>query len=93
LVTTGPPDAVALFEQDAIACGLLITDRTLPNLTGFEIIKFAKSKRPDLPCILCSASADPRDAGGCPAIDVSAYMPKPIDAPRNNLWRLKCSSQ
>jgi DNA-binding NtrC family response regulator len=78
VVVADPRDAVALLEQDVMACDLIITDQTMPNLSGLELIKFAKQKRPDLPCILCSAYANNVTPEVALRSGVSAYMQKPI---------------
>lgn len=69
-------EALEIFLDDPEKYELLLTDQTMPGLTGLELIREVKNLRTNLPVILCSgfrASAD--DA----AIDdlVAEYIGKP----------------
>lgn len=49
--------AMDLFRQSPAAFDLLITDQTMPLLTGNRLAKDAHAIRPDLPIILCTGFA------------------------------------
>lgn len=49
-----PLNAFSLFEQNPDRFDLIISDQTMPNLTGVELAKRIKNIRPDLPFILCT---------------------------------------
>ncbi|WP_461210227.1 PAS domain S-box protein [Desulfocurvus sp. DL9XJH121] len=54
---TGVPDALAaldVFRRSPRDFDLIITDQTMPHLTGHRLAKAAHAVRPDLPIILCS---------------------------------------
>ena len=54
-VTTSahPLEALTLIEEDGNKYDLLITDNTMPGLTGLELLEKVRQIRPDLPVILC----------------------------------------
>jgi CheY-like chemotaxis protein len=79
VVATDPHDAVALVEEDATACDLVITDQTMPRLSGLECVALVKQKRADLPCILCTAYGQNVTPEIARRSGASAYVPKPID--------------
>jgi PAS domain S-box-containing protein len=59
---------------------LLITDQTMPQLTGLQLAQRVAALRPRLPVLLYSGNTDAIDAGALPAQGVHALLPKPVDA-------------
>ena len=57
---------------------LLITDQTMPKLTGVELISAVRQFRPDLPVILCTGYSDKVDANLARELDIP-FFDKPID--------------
>jgi PAS domain S-box-containing protein len=51
---SGGMEAWAILEQDPMAVDLLVTDQTMPRMTGFELVQRARALRPDLPAIICT---------------------------------------
>jgi PAS domain S-box-containing protein len=52
-------EAVALFEQEADAVALVVTDTTMPFLDGPGAVAAMRRRRPDLPVLLLSGAAEP----------------------------------
>ncbi|WP_417915792.1 PAS domain-containing protein [Candidatus Electronema sp. JC] len=79
---TAEMDSVAAlerFKSDPAAFDLLLTDQTMPGLTGSELAKAALQMRPDLPVILCTgytAALSERDAL---ALGIRRYAIKPLN--------------
>uniref|UniRef100_UPI004057883C response regulator n=1 Tax=Candidatus Electronema sp. TaxID=2698783 RepID=UPI004057883C len=79
---TAEMDSVAAlerFKSDPAAFDLLLTDQTMPGLTGSELAKAALQVRPDLPVILCTgytAALSERDAL---ALGIRRYAIKPLN--------------
>ncbi len=71
-------EALALIEQDPMAFDLLITDMTMPHLTGFELTVKALAIRSDLPVILCTGFSDLINKEQAEALGIRAYLMKPI---------------
>lgn len=71
-------EALQLFQSDPFAFDLVITDQTMPYLTGADMSKTMLQIRPGIPIILCtgySATVSPEQAK---AIGIQEYVMKPI---------------
>ena len=70
-------EALDLLRRDPDACDLLVTDTTMPRMTGIDLVVAARKLIPQLPVILCSGQGDPpsgiRPAG-------VRFLTKPITA-------------
>ncbi len=71
-------EALALIEQDPMAFDLLITDMTMPHLTGFELTAKALAIRSDLPVILCTGFSDLINKEQAQALGIRVYLMKPV---------------
>ena len=58
VTTTSPVKALELFQQDPDGFHALITDLTMPGMTGIELTEKVRSIRHQFPVILCSGFAD-----------------------------------
>jgi len=65
-----PRAAVAFFEADPSSVDLLITDKTMPKMTGFALAASLRARRPGLPVILATglSSGDTREKMGVAGI-------------------------
>jgi CheY-like chemotaxis protein len=52
--TTSPYEALSLFESEPQTFDLVMTDMTMPKLTGLELSKEILKIRPDIPIVLCT---------------------------------------
>lgn len=75
---TDSSEALELFKQDPARFSMLITDQTMPLMTGMELIGRIREIRPDLPVILCTGYSDKVDAKGAADLDIP-FFEKPID--------------
>jgi len=51
-------EALTLFSQNPSQFDLVITDQTMPFMTGEDLGKELMSMRPDIPVILCTGYSD-----------------------------------
>lgn len=58
LSTTSSVQALELFKGSPKLFDLVITDHTMPLMTGEQLIARIRALRPDVPIILCSGNAD-----------------------------------
>ncbi len=76
-VYTRPLDALARFRDDPAAFDLVITDHTMPALTGLELCRAMLGVRPDLPVILSTGYAAVLDADEVRRAGVVEVLAKP----------------
>jgi len=77
-----PQTAAAWLAEPAHETDLLVTDQTMPHMTGLQLAARARALRPTLPVVLVSGNAgsfDPQELARC---GVHALLRKPIDAER-----------
>lgn len=67
-----------LFSQDPQAFDLVITDQTMPRLTGSELASRMLARRPDLPIILCTGYSSEIDEASARALGIRRYLMKPM---------------
>lgn len=71
--------ALALFRSDPGAFDLIISDQTMPNLSGDELAKMVKAVSPDVPVIICSGYSAKLDEEKASLAGISAYLMKPVE--------------
>jgi CheY-like chemotaxis protein len=57
---------------------ILLTDRTMPEMTGEQLINKVRKIRPDMPIVLCSGYNSKIDESSARLEDVT-FLPKPVD--------------
>ncbi len=55
---TSGPEALEILRRDPEGFDLVITDQTMPRLTGMELAEAVRALRPDLPVLLCTGYGD-----------------------------------
>lgn len=71
-------DAIAAFRADPQKYDLVISDMSMPRMSGDELARQIKALRSDIPIILCSGFSDRIDARLKEAIGFSAVLMKPV---------------
>ena len=84
-VRTGSVAALALFREKSDRFDLVITDMTMPDMTGIELAEQIRLIRPDLPVILCTGFSQQITQARAEELGISAFINKPI--PYENLAR------
>jgi PAS domain S-box-containing protein len=72
------PDAFNIFKSNPAEFDLLITDMTMPNMTGMELIREIRAIRPDIPVILCTGFSDQIDDEKVEKAGVNVFLIKPV---------------
>ena len=76
---TDPVAALALFASDADAFDLVITDMTMPHMTGDALAGELLKIRPDLPIILCTGYSARISEEKAMKSGIKKYIEKPIE--------------
>jgi DNA-binding NtrC family response regulator len=71
--------ALELFKEDPQAIDLLITDQTMPRMTGVELASAVHILRPDLPIILCSGYSEAVGSDTARRAGICKFLDKPLD--------------
>jgi len=79
LVTTGSSrEALKMVETDPDQFDLVITDMTMPHMTGDILAKKIMDIRPQLPVILCTGYSSRIDRETAMGMGIRAYLEKPV---------------
>jgi CheY-like chemotaxis protein len=76
--TTSPIEALALFQSKPDYFDLIITDMTMPDMTGDKLVKEILDIRPDTPIILCTGFSEKIDEKQAIKLGVADYIEKPF---------------
>ncbi len=75
----GPQAALAAFEAKPKHFDLLLTDLTMPVMSGLELAGKIHARRPELPIILSSGFAGQSDRAGWDAVGIRHLLEKPYN--------------
>ena len=77
-VRTSSIEALEVFRASMDKFDLVITDQTMPNMTGKELAKELMSIRPNIPIILCTGFSEQIGERRAKEMGISAFIMKPI---------------
>ncbi|NLD35872.1 MAG: response regulator [Desulfatiglans sp.] len=70
--------AFEVFKRDPKRFDIVITDQTMPKMTGAQLAKEFMTIRPDIPIILCTGFSDVISEEEAKAIGIKEFIMKPI---------------
>ncbi len=76
--TTSSIEALKTFQKDPNAFDLIITDQTIPSLTGTEFAQKALGIRADIPIILCTGYSTAISEEKALKLGIRAFIMKPL---------------
>ena len=82
VIMTKSSEALKMFAVNADRFNLVITDQTMPDLTGEELIQEVKKISPDMPTILCTGYSSKIDEDKAKELGINAFLMKPLDLPK-----------
>lgn len=71
-------EALAFIAQDPAAYDLLLTDMTMPHLTGVELSQKVLVIKPGLPIIICTGFSELINQEQAQALGIRGYLMKPV---------------
>jgi PAS domain S-box-containing protein len=77
-VRTSSLEALELFRQDPNRFDLVITDQTMPHLTGDRLAKELIAARVDIPIILMTGFSQTMDEERCQKLGIDRFLMKPL---------------
>jgi PAS domain S-box-containing protein len=75
---TSSSEALEAFRRAPEAFDLVITDQTMPYLTGDQLVLEIKKIRPEIPIILCTGFSSMIDDIKARALGIEAFLMKPV---------------
>nr|WP_319396511.1 ATP-binding protein [uncultured Desulfobacter sp.] len=84
-----PINALAIFQAAPQAFDLVITDQTMPKMTGHELALALMKIRPDLPVVLCSGYSELIDEKKAKELGIREFIIKPFTMDRLSEMTLK----
>ncbi len=77
--TTNPEEALELFRSNPDHFDVIITDMTMPKMTGDRLAKEILDIRQDMPIILCTGFSKKINRERANEIGIRKYLEKPLD--------------
>jgi len=78
-VASSAVHAKAMLDRDPTGIDLVLTDQTMPGMTGLELAKYTRTLRPELPVILYTGYSENVDRDAAAAAGIRAFLRKPVD--------------
>jgi CheY-like chemotaxis protein len=72
-------EALRLFEANPEHFDLVITDQTMPGMTGLELIEQMRRIKPELPTIVCTGFSSKIDQTNAADLGIQAFILKPLE--------------
>ncbi|MFA5906525.1 MAG: response regulator, partial [Desulfobacula sp.] len=72
------PEALQAFRQSPKAFDLVITDLTMPDLTGDQLAEKISEIRPGMPIILCTGYGEPINKEKFDLKGIKGFLYKPV---------------
>jgi PAS domain S-box-containing protein len=77
---TASDKALEAIRQAPYRFDLVITDQTMPHMTGEKFVEELRQLRPDMPIILCTGFSHTMDAEKAQTMGIAAFCMKPLVA-------------
>ncbi len=76
--TSSSLEALTSFRMKPTDFDLVITDQTMPHMTGVALTAAIRAVRPDIPVIICSGFSDSINDKNFKALGINAFIMKPF---------------
>jgi PAS domain S-box-containing protein len=71
-------EAFEVFKTNPDAFDIIISDMTMPNMTGLQLANKVKAIRPDIPFVICTGFSDQITKESSKGLGIQGYVSKPI---------------
>lgn len=78
VIFTSPVKALEYLQEESEPVDLLVTDQTMPIMTGEALIQQVRAFAPDLPVIACTGHSDFFDRAKAAKLGIQAFCTKPL---------------
>lgn len=77
---TSATEALKLFQQNPYCVDMVITDQTMPELTGAELARAMLALRPDIPIVMSTGYSNAINEDSARQIGIRRFLTKPVPA-------------
>ena len=78
-VITADNGKMAIEVLKTFIIDVVVTDLKMPDADGYEIVKYMKQSRPDIPIIIMTAHGDPETEKRLRDMGITQYLEKPLE--------------
>ncbi|MCB1216985.1 PAS domain S-box protein [bacterium] len=78
VVFTDSRDAWTYWQESGSEVDVVVTDQTMPHMTGDELCRRILEERPELPVLLCTGYSELIDEKGAAELGISRFVNKPV---------------
>ena len=71
-------DVLEAFESSPDAYDLVITDMTMPNMTGEQLAKKLIAIKPEIPIVMCTGFSERINKEKAEALGIKGFLMKPV---------------
>ncbi len=75
---TDPRQALQAFLEDPEGYDIVVTDQTMPEMTGLDLVRCLFAIRPDIPTILCTGYSEAVSKADAERLGIRAFVMKPL---------------
>jgi CheY-like chemotaxis protein len=76
---TSSIEALEAFQPDPESIDVIITDMTMPNMTGDKLARQIRKIRSDIPIIMCTGFSEKVNGVQASTMEINAFLMKPVD--------------
>ena len=77
-IKTNPAHALERFQSNPDRFDLIITDMTMPQMSGVKLSEKIKTLRPEIPVIICTGHSPLIDEERAKSIGIAGFVIKPV---------------
>jgi len=75
---TSSVEALNSFKADPSAFDLVVSDMTMPHMTGDQLAAELMAVRPDIPVIICTGFSERLNKDKAAALGIKGFLMKPV---------------
>ena len=79
IAKTNPKEALAVFRKNPDKIDLVVTDQTMPNMTGDKLVQHIMALKPGIPVIICSGFSEMMNKKKAESLGVRKFVMKPLE--------------
>jgi DNA-binding NtrC family response regulator len=79
VATTSSIEAIEIFRKEPDKFDMVVTDQTMPHMTGYDLAKEIMGIRPDIPVILCTGFSETVSPEKAKDLGIKEFLMKPIN--------------